>query len=151
MHRDIKPGNVFLSAGGTLKLGDLGLSRFFSSKTVEAHSMVGTPYYMSPERIRETGYSFKSDIWSLGCLLYEMMMQRPPFYAEGLNFYTLGKKISNCEYAPIPDIYSQNLRDLVSVMLQPSPDDRADISVIYERAQVGAQQYHQWLQQQQQA
>jgi NIMA (never in mitosis gene a)-related kinase len=65
----MKPANMFLMNDGSVKLGDLGLSRFFSSKTHEVFSLVGTPWYMSPEAIMNEGYSFESDIWSMGCFV----------------------------------------------------------------------------------
>lgn len=81
LHRDLKPGNVFFDADDQVKLGDFGLSRMMGEESVFAQTHVGTPYYMSPECISELRYNEKSDIWSAGCILYEMAALRAPFEA----------------------------------------------------------------------
>lgn len=129
MHRDIKPANIFLAANGCVKLGDLGLGRAFSSNTYEALSKVGTPLYMSPEVLDGRGYEWKSDVWSLGCLLYELATLRSPFKNAGDkdNLYTLFKKISIGKFSELPGHYSAELAQLVNAMIQTDPTQRPDI------------------------
>ena len=132
MHRDLKPANILLTLDGTVKVGDLGLSRELSENTYQAHSKVGTPLYMSPEVLRGDGYDFKSDIWSIGCLLYELAMLKSPFKSEGLNMFSLFQKISQGEYSPLPDKYSEELRNLAYAMISTNPTERPDIADICE-------------------
>ena len=134
MHRDLKPANIFLTLEGIVKVGDLGLSRELSENTIQAHSKVGTPLYMSPEVLRGDGYGFQSDIWSLGCLLYELANLKSPFKSEGLNLYSLFQKISVGEYELLAETYSEDLRQLAYSMITIQPDDRPSIEVICAKA-----------------
>jgi len=132
MHRDIKPSNIFVTGTGDVMLGDLGLSRFLSSQTVQVQSMVGTPCYMSPEAIRGIPYDFSSDVWGLGCLLYELVALKNPFIRSGLNYYTLGKKITSCDYEPLPEWASEAVRDTVAWILKADPTARPSVKEVLE-------------------
>ena len=84
MHRDIKPQNIFLTRRGVCKLGDFGISKALASTMQKAKTTIGTPSYLSPEIFNGKGYNFKTDIWSLGVLLYEMIALRTPWTATNL-------------------------------------------------------------------
>ncbi|KNC47014.1 NEK/NEK6 protein kinase [Thecamonas trahens ATCC 50062] len=135
MHRDLKPANIFVSSGGKAKLGDMGLGRELSSTTGHVFTMVGTPFYMAPERIAEEGYNMAADIWSLGCILYEMAALRNPFFREGIDLISLMSIITAADYAPLPeDTYSEALRSLVDSMLVTNPDDRPTAKHVFRTA-----------------
>lgn len=134
MHRDLKPANIFITADGTLKLGDLGLGRYLSSQTIEAFSRVGTPLYMSPEVLKGSGYDWKSDVWSLGCVVYELACLRSPFRKDDtkMSLYDLFQTISKGEFVPIGEKYSEELRTIVNSMIQVNPEKRLDIDQVVE-------------------
>ena len=127
LHRDLKPANIFLDSNMNVKLGDFGLSRLMDSGSEFANTHVGTPYYMSPEQISESRYNEKSDIWSLGCLLYEFASLNPPF--EATNAAALAVKIRSGKFERLPIRYSDELQRVVVWMLnvdlnlRPSVDD----------------------------
>ncbi len=115
LHRDLKPGNVFFDANDQVKLGDFGLSRMMGEESVFAQTHVGTPYYMSPECISELRYNDKSDIWSAGCILYEMAALRAPF--EATNQIQLAEKIKLGKFKRLPSHYSDELNKVIACML----------------------------------
>jgi serine/threonine protein kinase len=105
----------------------------FSSKSAKAQSIVGTPFYMSPEVIENQAYSYASDVWSLGCIVYEMVMGESPFYIQGnASLFLVAQKILNCSYTPIPDMYSEQLRQLVHSMIQRDSAARPTVHQIEE-------------------
>lgn len=81
LHRDIKTINMFLTKDDHIKIGDLGVAKLLNQTANMAHTIVGTPYYLSPELCEEKPYNNKSDIWSLGCVLYELCSFKHPFEA----------------------------------------------------------------------
>jgi NIMA (never in mitosis gene a)-related kinase len=117
-HRDIKCANLFLTKEGVIKLGDLNVSKV-AKKGAMLHTQTGTPYYCSPEVWKDKPYDFKSDLWSTGCVIYEMVTLNPPFRAPNMN--GLYHKVLRGVYEPIASHYSQDLSFLIKSCLQVSP------------------------------
>ncbi|CAK9014230.1 unnamed protein product [Durusdinium trenchii] len=124
VHRDIKSRNIFLCRTGRALLGDFGLVRLLESTCDLAHTRVGTPYYLSPEIIRKEPYNYKTDVWSLGVLLYEMAALKRPFVGT---LETLPKIIIKGEYEALGSHYSPQLHELVARMLVVEPSHRLDL------------------------
>ncbi|KUI55982.1 G2-specific protein kinase nim-1 [Cytospora mali] len=123
LHRDLKPENIFLGEDNSVKLGDFGLSKVLTSQQF-ASTYVGTPFYMSPEICAAEMYTLKSDVWSLGCIIYELCTREPPFNAK--SHYQLVQKIKEGKVAPLPNIYSTELSAVIRDCLRVNPDKRPD-------------------------
>lgn len=122
LHRDLKTQNVFMTSYQILKLGDFGISRTLKNANDFAMTSIGTPQYLSPEICKQQPYNHKSDIWSLGCVLYELAALQPAFPAR--DFPTLMENIVRGSYKPIPKEYTESLAELVKVLLRPAKERR---------------------------
>ncbi|XP_052018146.1 serine/threonine-protein kinase Nek3 isoform X2 [Apodemus sylvaticus] len=128
LHRDIKSKNVFLTHSGKVKLGDFGSARLLSSPMAFACTYVGTPYYVPPEIWENLPYNNKSDIWSLGCILYELCTLKHPFQAN--SWKNLILKICQGPIHPLPALYSEKLQCLVKQMLKRNPSHRPSATTL---------------------
>ncbi|KAK1440498.1 hypothetical protein QVD17_06326 [Tagetes erecta] len=131
MHRDIKGANILVDNKGCIKLADFGASK----QVVElangsgAKSLKGTPYWMAPEVILQTGHSFSADIWSVGCTVIEMATGKPPwsqhYHLEAAAIYYIG---STKSHPPIPEQLSFEAQDLLLKCLHKEPELRPSAS-----------------------
>eukprot|EP00929_Paragymnodinium_shiwhaense_P121307 TRINITY_DN93487_c0_g1_i1.p1 TRINITY_DN93487_c0_g1~~TRINITY_DN93487_c0_g1_i1.p1 ORF type:complete len:466 (+),score=123.95 TRINITY_DN93487_c0_g1_i1:93-1490(+) len=128
LHRDLKTQNIFLMSSGQVKLGDFGIARILDATKDYAKTMVGTPYYLSPEIIQDRPYAFKSDVWSLGIVLYEMATLTHPFDADSLAI--LAGKILNNQIPALDTSYSQDIVSLIHVMLDKNEKNRPAVREI---------------------
>ncbi|KAM3939157.1 serine/threonine-protein kinase Nek1 [Leptodactylus fuscus] len=132
LHRDIKSQNIFLTKSGTIQLGDFGIARVLNSTIELARTCIGTPYYLSPEICENRPYNNKSDIWALGCVLYEMCTLKHAF--EAGNMKNLVLKIIRGSYPPVSVHYSYDLRNLLSMLFKRNPRDRPSVNSILEKS-----------------
>lgn len=128
MHRDLKSANVFLMKNNRCKIGDMNVSKL--NKEGIANTRTGTPYYASPEIWKEMSYGFKSDIWALGCVLYEMCMLTPPF--TGKTVEEVFSKICKGLYKPLHSRFSNYMKIMIGALLRIEPHMRPDIESVYK-------------------
>lgn len=134
LHRDVKSENIFLDAAGNAKIGDLGVAKTLTHTEDLGRTLVGTPFYLSPELCDRRPYDAKSDVWSLGVVLYETVTGKPPFRANGQAELFL--KILDGDYHPLrvgSRGVSVEMRDLVRAMLETDASRRVDAMGVVTR------------------
>ena len=126
MHRDLKSANLFLMKDNTVKIGDLNVSKI--TRGGMAYTQTGTPFYASPEIWADKPYDYKCDIWSVGCIVYEMCQLRPPF--KGTSLKELCQCVQKGKYDDIPNYYSKELSYVISKFLVVNPKRRTDCDAL---------------------
>ena len=132
VHRDVKTSNLFITRDAegppVVKLGDFGISRVLGATGDLAATAVGTPCYMAPELLDERPYDYKADVWSAGCVLFELLNLKRAFEARSMP--ALVRLVMRGRGAGFPCLdatYTSELRRLFAKLLSPKPRDRPDI------------------------
>jgi len=133
-HRDIKVANCFLAEDGSVKIGDMNVSKRL--KNGHLQTQIGTPYYMSPEIWNNRPYDSSSDIWSLGCMIYELAALRPPFM--GNSFPELKRNVIAGKFPPLPKKYSESLQRVIGMMLRQNTRERPAAKILLKCPEVSA-------------
>nr|XP_027323118.1 serine/threonine-protein kinase Nek4 isoform X3 [Anas platyrhynchos] len=128
LHRDLKTQNIFLTRTNIIKVGDLGIARVLENQYDMASTLIGTPYYMSPELFSNKPYNCKSDVWALGCCVYEMATLKHAFNAKDMN--SLAYRIIEGKLPPMPKDYSPHLVEIIRTMLSKKPEERPSVKSI---------------------
>ncbi|XP_056250928.1 serine/threonine-protein kinase Nek4 isoform X1 [Seriola aureovittata] len=137
LHRDLKTQNIFLTKTNIIKVGDLGIARVLENQNDMASTLIGTPYYMSPELFSNKPYNHKSDVWALGCCVYEMSTLKHAFNARDMN--SLVYRIVEGKLPQMPSRYDPQLGDLIKSMLCKRPEDRPDVKLILRQPYIKRQ------------
>ena len=132
LHRDLKSANVFLFKNGLAKLGDLNVSKV--ARKGLGYTQTGTPYYASPEIWKDLPYDNKSDIWSLGCVLYEMITLHTPFRAKSME--ELYKKVLGGDIGKLPEQFSDDLNQVVHLLMKVNSNKRPNCNDILNNVYV---------------
>uniref|UniRef100_A0A8C7QGU2 Serine/threonine-protein kinase Nek4 n=1 Tax=Oncorhynchus mykiss TaxID=8022 RepID=A0A8C7QGU2_ONCMY len=137
LHRDLKTQNIFLTKTNIIKVGDLGIARVLENQNDMASTLIGTPYYMSPELFSNKPYNHKSDVWALGCCVYEMSTLKHAFNAKDMN--SLVYRIVEGKLPQMPNKYDPQLGELIKSMLCKRPEDRPDVKHILRQPYIKRQ------------
>ncbi|XP_062441381.1 serine/threonine-protein kinase Nek4 isoform X2 [Rhea pennata] len=137
LHRDLKTQNVFLTRTNIIKVGDLGIARVLENQCDMASTLIGTPYYMSPELFSNKPYNYKSDVWALGCCVYEMATLKHAFNAKDMN--SLVYRIIEGKLPPMPRDYSPQLVEIIRTMLSKKPEERPSVKSILRQPYIKQQ------------